>query len=462
MRFSSPLAVVVLASTADAFAWPQGWSSGNWNSGGKPSGTAGSTGGNAPAAESHVGTGNKAGSGKPQGGFIGQGGGQGSFTGVPAGFTGAPKGGNGAQFPSFAETFHPPAATGAPDAAPAAATHPAAAAPAAAPSGGPTGGAAFGGFTGGNTGSGANMGGANMGGANMGGANIGSCPPVWLQVSQKLNTMFAGCNDAARASIRAVFHDCFPDGGCDGSIHFPEELSRPENSPMTTTVNALANLANQMGVGVADMLAFAGCKYSHCHMQRHLADLSRVAKAVLICPGGPLVTTMVGRTDATGPCPPNELPAPNVSASDALSHFSARGFNARDLTALIGAHTTSRQFVTVPAKAGAAQDTTPADWDILYYSQTIARSAPVSFVADENLVADGTCGPIFKEFAVDKPGWDTAFADAMARLELLGPAATIDCTKALGAPPTKRDLGSAPLFGAMFHKHKRGSYHSYH
>jgi Peroxidase len=249
MRFSSPLAVVVLASTVDAFAWPQGWSSSNWNSGGRSSGTAGSAGGNAPAAGSHVGTDNKVGGSAPQGGFIGQGGGQGGgFTGSPAGFTGVPKaGGNGAQFPTFAGTFHSPAATGSPEAA-APAAAPAAAAPAAAHSGGSTGGAGFGGFTGGNVG---------------GGENLGSCPPVWLQVSQKLGTMFAGCNDAARAAIRAIFHDCFPDGGCDGSIHFPEELSRPENSPMTTTVNALANLANQMGVGVADMLAFAGCKYPH-------------------------------------------------------------------------------------------------------------------------------------------------------------------------------------------------------
>jgi manganese peroxidase len=165
---------------------------------------------------------------------------------------------------------------------------------------------------------------------------------------------------------------------------------------------------------------------------------------------------MIGRKDATSPAPEGQLPAPNITAKDALVRFQQEGFNARDLTALIGAHTTSTQSVTVPAKAGAAQDDTPQLWDVLYYSQTIARTAPVSFIADENLVADGTTGPIFKQFAVDKPGWDGAFADAMARLEMLGVGSgTVDCTTALGAAPSKRDLGSAPLFGAMFHKHKR-------
>jgi hypothetical protein len=187
----------------------------------------------------------KASAGAPEGGFIGQDGGSGSFTGIPAGFTAVPKGTNSAQIPTFAGSFHPPAATGAPATPAAAHSAPAAAAPAEA-SGTPTGGAPFGGFTGG-----------NMGGS----ANLGSCPAVWLQVSAKLSTMFAGCNDAARAAIRATFHDCFTDGGCDGSIHFTEELSRTENSPMTDTVNALASLATKMKVGVADMIAFAGCKY---------------------------------------------------------------------------------------------------------------------------------------------------------------------------------------------------------
>jgi hypothetical protein len=92
----------------------------------------------------------------------------------------------------------------------------------------------------------------------------GSCPAVWTQISADLKNMFVSggqCNDDARASIRAVFHDCFPQGGCDGSIAIPEELARPENAGMTSTINKLVQLAKSRGVGVADMLMFAGCKF---------------------------------------------------------------------------------------------------------------------------------------------------------------------------------------------------------
>jgi Peroxidase len=91
----------------------------------------------------------------------------------------------------------------------------------------------------------------------------GGCPAVWTQVAQALTSLFltsGQCNDDARAAIRAVFHDCFPDGGCDGSLALAAELSRPENTPMTATVNKLSALANQFGVGVADIIAFAGCE----------------------------------------------------------------------------------------------------------------------------------------------------------------------------------------------------------
>jgi hypothetical protein len=89
------------------------------------------------------------------------------------------------------------------------------------------------------------------------------CPTVWFQISGDLTAMFltrGQCNDDARAAIRAGFHDCFPDGGCDGSLALPDEISRPENTPMTQTVLKLAALAKTRSVGVADMIAFAACK----------------------------------------------------------------------------------------------------------------------------------------------------------------------------------------------------------
>jgi hypothetical protein len=90
-----------------------------------------------------------------------------------------------------------------------------------------------------------------------------ACPAVWTQISQELTSLFltdSQCNDDARGAIRAVFHDCFPGNGCDGSLATPEELARPINAPLVATVTKLQNLATQYNVTVADMIAFAGCK----------------------------------------------------------------------------------------------------------------------------------------------------------------------------------------------------------
>ncbi|KAF2421800.1 heme peroxidase [Tothia fuscella] len=252
-----------------------------------------------------------------------------------------------------------------------------------------------------------------------------SCPAVWTQISADLTKLFVTgltCNDNARAAIRGVFHDCFPQGGCDGSLAlFPEELSRSENSPMTATMNALKALAVKHNVGVADMLMFAG---SH---------------AVISCPGGPKTTTYIGRTDATGPAPTGQLPAHDVPAAAAKARFAAKGFSSQDLAALIGSHSTSKQFLVDPKRAGASQDSTPGIWDILYYGQLILKLAPFSFIADKNLLADADTGKYMKTFSVSKRSWDDAFAPAMAKMELLGPEFTkVDCTGALPRSLRKR------------------------
>jgi manganese peroxidase len=92
----------------------------------------------------------------------------------------------------------------------------------------------------------------------------GTCPAVWNQISTDLTSLFLSggqCNDDARAAIRAAFHDCFPDGGCDGSLAIPAELARPENAAMTSAVNSVAALALKYNVTNADMIQFAAGKH---------------------------------------------------------------------------------------------------------------------------------------------------------------------------------------------------------
>ncbi|MBE7181368.1 MAG: hypothetical protein INR71_09215, partial [Terriglobus roseus] len=121
-----------------------------------------------------------------------------------------------------------------------------------------------------------------------------SCPAVWTNVSSDLTGMFLAngqCNDDARAAIRAAFHDCGTwnaaqgaTGGCDGSLILANEAgTRAENNGLQDISAKLLKLAQKYAVGVADMIQFAG------------------AHAIVTCPGGPRITTYVGRNDSSTP-----------------------------------------------------------------------------------------------------------------------------------------------------------------
>jgi hypothetical protein len=82
--------------------------------------------------------------------------------------------------------------------------------------------------------------------------------------------------------------------------------------------------------------------------------------------------------------------------------------------------------------------------------ETIKNTAPFRFVSDINLANQNEVGPWMTRFSTDKAAWDSAFVDAMARLELLGNDKTnmIDCTAALPQSQAKarRDDRFASLF----------------
>ncbi|KAF2432346.1 heme peroxidase [Tothia fuscella] len=222
------------------------------------------------------------------------------------------------------------------------------------------------------------------------------CPAVWTQISQDLTKMFVGadgqCTDSARQAIRAVFHDCGTwntaqgnTGGCDGSLILsPEENAKTENRGLQDISSKLQALATQRQVGVADMLAYAG---SH---------------ATVSCPLGPTVPIKIGRTDSNKAANEALLPGnATLSADTILSLFADKGFSPPEVSALVGAHSTSKQFFANPAKAGQSQDSTPGVWDVKYYSETTAQPPNPNlaiFPSDMNLAVDPRSGPAFKSF----------------------------------------------------------------
>jgi hypothetical protein len=87
-----------------------------------------------------------------------------------------------------------------------------------------------------------------------------SCPAVWSEISTTLTGQYLAdgqCTDAARAAIRAAFHDCF-NGACDGSLILADECSNTENNGLQTFCSNIGDLAKNKSVGVADLIQFAG------------------------------------------------------------------------------------------------------------------------------------------------------------------------------------------------------------
>jgi len=256
----------------------------------------------------------------------------------------------------------------------------------------------------------------------------GTCDPKWKLVATELTAKFlekdGTCNDDARAAIRAIFHDCGAwstelgfTNGCDGSLQF--ELDRAENGGLTPITQYLVATATKYSVPVADMINFAG------------------THAIVSCPGGPVVTTLIGRKDATTGGIGNRLPDVNAPADDLYKLFQNKGFSAVDLAAILGAHSTSKQFGVNKDRAGAPQDSTPGVWDVKYYSETTSPPSQVFvFPSDAKLAVHPTVGKEFSGFVSNQGKWTGKFADAMARMATFGNDKTklVDCTGFLPKP----------------------------
>ena len=252
------------------------------------------------------------------------------------------------------------------------------------------------------------------------------------------------CTDLARAAIRYAFHDAATfstklpfyapaAGGADGSLLLSaNEISRADNAGLqdyhtTLTQKFAAYRASGYCVGAADLIQVAG------------------SVGVLACPGGRIGRVSVGRTDTAVDAPDGLLPQVFGSASShdtILQLFQDKGFSARDLAALLGAHSTSKaNFQTANGMpAGVPQDDTPGLWDVKYYNQTyFPVEGMARFDSDVHLSDESTTvGKQFKSFVGNQATWGASFSSAWQAMGILGiPRASragfADCTSAVVA-----------------------------
>ena len=243
---------------------------------------------------------------------------------------------------------------------------------------------------------------------------------IWYNISAELTTVFRGrtgrCNDMARAAVRLGFHDAGTwskskaaagqdFGGADGSFVLFGEISRQENRGLEKINDKIAKLQKKYGVGMGDLIQYAA---NH---------------ATVTCPLGPRVRTYVGRKDATRASLDGLLPDVRAPAADLVALFQDKTIGAHELTALVGAHSTSKQFFVDPTQAGAPQDSTPAVWDVAFYNETLQakpKKKVFRFQSDIALSQYPATADEWQRFVGDQKHWNKDYSVAYVRLSLLG------------------------------------------
>ncbi|KAL6704103.1 hypothetical protein ACN47E_008766 [Coniothyrium glycines] len=228
-----------------------------------------------------------------------------------------------------------------------------------------------------------------------------NCPAVWTDVATELQSTFAGCGADAHGAIRAPFHDCI-NNGCDGSLILSDECSRTENAGLSTICGKLKDWSSKYNVSAADMIQFAA------------------ALAISVCPLGPKVRALVGRKDNFNAAPVGSVPSSRDPVDTILAAFSAKGFSADDVVALMGTHSVALQFNDDPSQAGKSLDSTPSTYDTTFYKETKEGTAPYSLQSDRLLSNDSQTAETWSSFADSADAWSSAFVSAWDRFAVVG------------------------------------------
>lgn len=244
---------------------------------------------------------------------------------------------------------------------------------------------------------------------------------IWKHIADEMKSKMTGdagrCNNLARQCIRMGFHDAATwslntgkDGGADGSLVLAREcFDRQINNGLTDGCNQMQawfDTYKSFGVSMADLIQMGG---TFCTLPSHDGDfpggpektavvlLANISTgplanvATVVCPLGPRVRSFVGRKDNANPSPDGLLPSPSDPVDQLISLFANKTISANQLVALVGAHTSSQQFLVDPARAGDPQDSTPGVWDTNFYGETTDPNSPkqvFKFQSDVGLSQD--------------------------------------------------------------------------
>ncbi|PIN02068.1 Peroxidase [Handroanthus impetiginosus] len=169
-----------------------------------------------------------------------------------------------------------------------------------------------------------------------------TCPKALFTIKTGVLTAVLKERRMAASLLRLHFHDCFVNG-CDASVLLDD------TSSFTGEKTARPNINSLRGFEVIDSIKSQ--LETTCPGVVSCADILAVAaRDSVVALGGPFWAVQLGRRDSTTAsldAANTDIPSPVMDVSDLISAFSNKGFSAKDMVALSGAHTIGHARCTV-------------------------------------------------------------------------------------------------------------------
>lgn len=279
-----------------------------------------------------------------------------------------------------------------------------------------------------------------------------TCPRVSEIVTQVVTSKQIANPTTAAGTLRLFFHDCFV-GGCDASVLISTNtFNRAER-------DADINLSLP-GDGF-DVVVRAKTQLEiDCPGVVSCSDVLALATRDLVTMlGGPFYPVPLGRKDALASkadTVEGSIPRPNMTVSQMISIFAAKGFTVQEMVALSGAHTVGfshcKEFADRiynhnnggqsafdpsmnPKLAEALQKAcanhlkdetiatfndimTPGKFDNMYF-KNLARGLGL-LASDQILISDPRTRPFVELYAANNTAFFNDFAHAMEKLSMVG------------------------------------------
>ncbi|XP_030538771.1 cationic peroxidase 1-like [Rhodamnia argentea] len=269
-----------------------------------------------------------------------------------------------------------------------------------------------------------------------------SCPRALETIGSVVASAVANESRMGASLLRLLFHDCFVQG-CDASILLDDTAN------FTGEKTAFPNVNSARGFDVIDTIKSKLEKL--CPGIVSCADIIVVAaKYSVVALGGPSWRLQLGRRDSTTAslnAANTDLPAPFLNLSALITSFSNKGFTAKEMVALSGAHTIGQARCTTfrgrlynesdisppfaaslktscPSSGGdnnlsPLDVTTPTFFDNAYFKNLLGQKGLLH--SDQQLFSGGSTDALVIDYSFGLGSFRNDFADAMVKMGGLSP-----------------------------------------